>query len=115
MRKPLIAAAAALFLAGCVSSPDLACDLVDKSGPTPTHQCNELHSLDATQEKDAEDACPKLGGVIVDSCSTEGQIGVCALAFDGLTQKIHFYAGGSLTAAEHEATCKQLAGTWTGS
>ena len=107
--------AAALFLAGCAVSPDLFCDIVDTSGPTPSHQCNELHTLDATQEKDAEDACPKLGGVIVDACSTTGQIGTCALSVDGLTQKIHFYPGGGLTAADHEATCKQLMGTWTGS
>jgi starvation-inducible outer membrane lipoprotein len=107
--------AAALLLTGCVVNPDLFCDIVDKAGPTPSHQCNELHSLDATQAKDAEDACPKLGGAVVDSCSTEGQIGVCSLSVDGIAQKIHFYGGGSLTAAEHEATCKQLMGTWTGS
>ena len=112
MRQLFIATTAALFLAGCTETPDLACDIVDKSGPTSSHQCNELHSLDATQQKDAEDACPRLGGVIVDSCSTTGEIGVCTLTSDGLVQNIHFYPGG-LSAAEHEATCKQFAGTWT--
>jgi hypothetical protein len=115
MRQIITAAAAALFVAGCSARGSFACDIVDKSGPTTTHRCSVLDSLDATQEQDAEDACPLLGGVVVDACTTEGQIGVCTLVSDGATQTIHFYADGSATAAESEASCKKLAGTWTGS
>jgi hypothetical protein len=115
MRQIIIVAAAALLLAGCSPAGSFACDIVDKSGPTTTHRCSVLDSLDATQQQDAEDACPLLGGTVVDACSTEGQIGVCTLVSDGATQTIHFYADGSVTAAEGEASCKKLAGTWTAS
>ena len=67
----------------------------------------------ATQQQDAKDACPLLGGVVVDSCSTAGQIGVSKLVSDGATQTIHFHEDGGVSAAEAEASCKKLAGTWT--
>jgi hypothetical protein len=88
---------------------------VDKSGPTPTHRCSELDLLDATQQQDAQDACPRLGGVVVATCSTQGQIGVCKLVSEGAKQTIHFYEGGDVTAAEAEASCKKLLGTWRAS
>jgi hypothetical protein len=118
MRPVLLPAAALLLLLllpACGPAGAFACDIVDKSGPTETHRCSELDLLDATQQQDARDACPLLGGVIVDTCTTQGQIGVCKLASDGATQTIHFYANGGVTAAEAEASCKKLAGTWTAS
>lgn len=117
MRPLLLLAAAALFvlLPACGPVGAFACDIVDKSGPTPSHRCSALDLLDATQQQDAQDACPLLGGVVVDKCSTAGQIGVCKLVSDGATQTIHHYEGGDVTAAEAEASCKKLAGTWTAS
>jgi hypothetical protein len=113
--RPLLLAAASLLLPACGPVGTFACDIVDKSSAIEIHRCSELDLLDATQQQDAKDACPLLGGVVVDSCSTAGQIGVCKLVSDGATQTIHFYADGDVTAAEAEASCKKLAGTWTAS
>ncbi len=106
--------AAAVLVAGCGNGagPDLACDLVDKSGDARLHQCNELFNLDPTQRADAEGACPKLGGVIVDTCPVAGQLGVCQLSFDGLTEDLHFYAESDTPGMTRESSCKQLKGTW---
>jgi len=104
---------AALLVVGCNARPDVACDIVNKSSPTPTHRCSELDNLDPKQKKDAENACPLQDGVLVSACPTEGLIGLCTLVFDGATRTIYSYSDGGVTAADSEASCKQLAGTWS--
>ena len=86
----LLAAALLVLLPACGPVGAFACDIVDKSGPTEIHRCSELDLLDATQQQDAQDACPLLGGVVVATCSTQGQIGVCKLVSEGAKQTIHF-------------------------
>ncbi|MEP7121400.1 MAG: hypothetical protein ABJE95_10840 [Byssovorax sp.] len=115
MRQLFILLTAALLASACTVKSEVACDLVDTSTPVRIHRCSELTSTDATQQQDAEDTCPLLGGTVVDACATTGQIGTCKLTTDISTQTIHFYADGGVTATDAEASCKKLAGTWTGS
>lgn len=115
MSRGILFTSALLLLAGCGSNGSVACDLVDPSGSPTLHQCNELTGFDGTQRSDAEDACPRLGGTLVDSCPLEGEIGVCKLTLDGAVEDLHFYSKLDATGATHESTCMMLKGLWTGS
>ena len=105
--------AATLLLAGCGSNPDFACDLVQTQGGLTSHGCSELDNIDSAQIDAAASSCTKLGGTVVDSCSSDGDLGVCSVTQGGITQRLHFYSQGGITAALAEQGCTQLKGTWT--
>ena len=106
---------AAVFVAGCGGDPDFACDLIQKSGGFTAHGCTEIDGIDPSQSDAAAQSCAKLGGTVVDSCSTDGEVGICTVTQGGLTQAIHFYSGGGVTAAIAEEGCTKSKGTWSGS
>jgi hypothetical protein len=107
--------AAALLVAGCGGSPDFACDLVQTSGGVKSHGCTEIDEIDSSQIDAAASSCTELGGVVVDSCSSDGDLGTCSSTRGGITIDIHFYSEGGATAAVAEEACKRLEGTWTAS
>jgi hypothetical protein len=115
MSRWILLASALLLLAGCGSNGSVACDLADPSGAPTLHQCNELIGLDGTQRSDAEEACPRLGGTLVDACPLAGQIGVCKLTLDGAVEDLHFYSSVDAAGVTHESTCAMLKGLWTAS
>jgi hypothetical protein len=107
--------AAALLVAGCGRNPDLACDIVQKAGTVTAHGCFEIDNLDASQIAVGDKACRDQGGVVVDACATDGEVGVCSTTQGGLIEDLHFYSEGGVTAASGESVCKQIKGTWTAS
>ncbi len=105
--------AAALLVTGCGGSPDLACDQFVKSGGVTGHGCTEINNIEPAQVDAAAKACMDQGGVVVDSCSSDGDLGVCSFTQAGLTIDIHFYSDGGVTVPTAEAACAQIPGTWT--
>lgn len=102
-----------LILAGCGSDPDFACDVVKTQGKLTSHGCTEIEELADAQLALAPDLCAQLGGNLVDACSSEGDLGICTQTLGGLTQLVHFYSDGGVTAAIAKQACDQAEGTWT--
>lgn len=113
MRKWIFVAA--VFVAGCGGDPDFACDLVQKTGGATVHGCTEIDGIESAQSDAAAQSCAQLGGAVVDSCSSDGEVGICTVTQGGLTQAIHFYSEGGVTAAIAEEGCTKSSGTWTAS
>ena len=107
--------AAALLVAGCGGGPDFACDIVQTTGGVKSHGCTEIAEVDSSQLDEAESACTQQGGGVVDSCSSDGDLGVCVFTSGGITGDVHFYSEGGVTAAIAELACKELEGSWTAS
>jgi hypothetical protein len=104
--------AAALLVAGCGGGPDLACDLVQKNGGVTSHGCSEVDGLGSSQIDAAAQQCTEIGGTVVDSCSGDGDLGVCTITQGGLTQGLHFYSDGGVTEAIAAKACEDGKGTW---
>lgn len=111
--RQFIFAAAALLAAGCGSDPDFACDVTQTAGGVTSHACSEINGIEPAQADEAADSCLKIHGVVVDSCSTDGEVGVCTVTQGGLTQSLHFYSEGGFTAELGEKGCTSIKGTWT--
>lgn len=101
-----------LVLAGCGSKPDFACDVTQTNGGVKSHGCTEIAELSDAQLSLAPDLCKQLGGDLVDECPIEGDLGICTSTQGGLTQDIHFYSEGGVTAALAEQACQVAKGTW---
>lgn len=101
-----------LSTTGCGGDPDFACDIKNVSG-SGAHGCTEIDELSDAQESLAPSLCSQLKGELVGSCPSDGDLGYCSVTQGGLTQRLHFYSGGGVTAATAEAACKQTKGTWT--
>ncbi len=107
--------AAALLVAGCGGGPDFACDVTQSAGGITSHGCTEIDNIDSTQVDAAASSCAEQKGVVVDSCSSDGDLGFCAITQGGITIDIHFYSAGGVTAALASQACDEIKGTWTGS
>ncbi len=105
--------AAALLVAGCGGGPDFACDIVQTTGGVKSHGCTEIDEVDSSQSDAAAASCKQQGGVVVDSCPSEGDLGVCVFTSGGITGDVHFYSEGGVTAAIAKTACDQLKGSWT--
>lgn len=108
-----LALASLLALSGCGSTPDFACDIVQTVNGATAHGCSEIDELPDGTEGLGPGLCTQLKGKIVDACPSDGDLGFCSQTQGGLTQKLHFYSEGGVTAATAEAACKQIKGTWT--
>jgi len=105
--------AAALFAAGCGRDPDFACDIVQTQGGVTSHGCSEIQELDDSLDGQTAGLCSQLHGTLVDSCSSDGDLGTCSATQGGITIDNHFYSDGGLTGALAEEACKLIQGTWT--
>lgn len=113
IRRFFFAWVLSLVLAGCGSDPDFACDVVKTQGGVTSHGCTEIEELADAQLALAPDLCAQLGGNLVDACQSEGDLGTCTQTLGGLTQRIHFYSDGGVTAAIAKDACDKAEGTWT--
>jgi hypothetical protein len=107
--------AAALLVAGCGGGPDFACDVTQTAGGISSHGCTEINNIDGAQVDAAASSCAEQKGVVVDSCSSDGDLGFCSLTQGGITIDIHFYSAPGVTADLGKQACDQLMGTWTAS
>lgn len=107
--------AAALLVAGCGGSPDFACDVTQTVSGVTSHGCTEINDISSDQVDAAASSCAKQKGVVVDSCSSDGDLGACSVTQGGITIAIHFYSDGGVTAAIAEEACKEIEGSWTAS
>jgi hypothetical protein len=107
--------ATALLVTGCGGgSADVACNVVLKTGTVTIHTCTELSGLSSSQIPTQKSSCSSAGGTLVDSCSTSGEIGVCAVTQGSETIVLFSYSDDGTTAAQGQANCQLIKGTWTG-
>ena len=105
--------ASVMVLGGCGSTPDFACDIPVSTGGVTSHGCSEIDELPDGSESLAPGLCAQLGGKLVDECPSDGDLGICSATQGGITQKVHFYAEGGVTAAAAKVGCDSIKGTWT--
>lgn len=104
---------AALLLAGCGSGPAVACDEVLISGSLTVRTCTEIVELDSDQIDAEKQFCKNGGGIVIDACSIDNQLGVCTFIERGIPRETHLYAADGVTGAEGKIACDKIDGSWT--
>jgi len=86
---------------------DLSCDVSSFS------VCSHYVDLPPNILDTLKDECATQKGTIVATCSTEDQLGCCALSQSGVDVSICYYSGGFVTLDSAQLQCSQAGGAWS--